>query len=57
MGREALIIKQRECRICERILYTDSWGLRQHAELCKRAKASGLILPGVDRPDIAIVGI
>ena len=56
VGREALVIKQRECRTCERLLYANSWGLRQHAELCKRAKASGLILPGVERPDIRIIG-
>lgn len=50
MGREAKVLKQRECKVCcSQLLYTNAQGLKDHADLCKRAEEAGLILPGISK--------
>ena len=44
MGREARVRKERTCKHCKGVLYTTNKGLVEHAPLCKRATAMGLIL-------------
>lgn len=51
MGNQARVVKDRICRTCKRVLSTDSWGLKNHVEVCKIATRAGLVLPGqIDRP-------
>ena len=45
MGYESRVLKERRCRDCGGVLYITAPNLRSHALLCKRAKASGLVLP------------
>lgn len=45
MGREAKARKVRYCTFCEESIYTDAGEMREHTDLCARAKALGLITP------------
>ena len=47
MGTQAALPKQRECSNCGQVLYTSAKELVEHARLCTRAEAAGLVLPGL----------
>jgi hypothetical protein len=44
VGAQANIEKDRTCKHCERPFWTTSEQLKEHASLCKRAKAIGLLI-------------
>lgn len=51
MGREADVVKFRECKNCgSSAIFEDAAGLRKHAQMCRRLNELGLIAPTQDRP-------
>lgn len=57
MGREARTSKDRTCLVCEREFVMTAAEIKEHARLCKRAAAIGLVLPGLVRPSTKIIGV
>lgn len=46
MGREREVCKDRTCKVCgEEFVYITAKELQEHAILCRRAKAVGIVLP------------
>lgn len=43
MGREAGAWKERVCKHCKEVFYSDSEGLKDHSDTCKRLKDLGLV--------------
>ncbi len=44
MGREARLRKNRTCKMCKRVVYATAREAVEHADLCTRATAAGLVL-------------
>lgn len=55
MGKEAKAVKERTCSECEQVYFLNALKLREHAKLCKSARAAGLILPSIVQPKIELV--
>lgn len=55
MGRESRVERERNCANCGRSWWFTARELREHSDLCTRAVEAGLILPGLDRPDLGLV--
>lgn len=47
MGKASRLPRQRECEACGEILYTSAKEMVEHVGLCRRARALGLVLPGL----------
>lgn len=57
MGRESKQAKQRVCKTCEKVTMATAQELTEHAQMCLRAKQSGLVLPGgiiLSKPGLTI---
>ena len=39
------VIRERRCPVCEGVAKVDANGLREHAAVCRRMKAAGLVMP------------
>jgi hypothetical protein len=42
--KESDVRKERTCRHCDIMVYTDAMMLKRHVAVCKRAKAIGIVL-------------
>lgn len=50
MGREARVKKERHIRGRDEVVYADAQGVKEGADLFRRAAAVGLVLPSVIDP-------
>ena len=55
MGKQAKTVKERTCQECQQVFFMNAKEIKQHAEMCKRATAAGIVLPGIKRPEIQLV--
>lgn len=55
MDREAKAVKERKCKECGQAYFMAARELRDHAAVCKRVTAAGLIMPTVVAPKVELV--